>query len=178
MMITHSIPFRLCRLVIEPWGCRTVFADGSEAPAEPETDPARYPEAKVTAWLAQMRDMGYDDPLLANWHHEAMHTFVSEALGYPCSLVLFFAAHQPGGWYPHYREEESIVRAFHRYVRHDLDELKRQAERILDGGQRPKTDGSDVDLWINRYHDLREAVDKHYPDGAALILGLEKRWTH
>jgi hypothetical protein len=105
-----TIWFQQCRLEIDYPGrfLRTIFTDGTSAPARPNYAPSDIERAY---------DCGYaGDTWLLTLDHEPLHTWVAEHMGQPYSLVLWETAHgnlRPKGG----RDEEGYVMAVQRFLR-------------------------------------------------------------
>ena len=104
-----KLQFRGCAVFVDDLNRRveTVFPDGSKCEATPQYDETSIGRAK---------SLGYGDDIWAmTVEHELSHTILAEAMNLPHSPTLYGVAHSD--YHKNWREEESRVLAFQRFVR-------------------------------------------------------------
>jgi hypothetical protein len=112
-MPMNSYSFENCEIRYDPetHKIETHFRGGAVAYAEP-----RYRE-KDLDWA---KSKGYDTVEAYTLDHEIGHTLISKLLGFPYSLTLWYAAHNPkgkeDGWWSNWWKEEATVNDFQQWM--------------------------------------------------------------
>ena len=94
----------------------TTFADGSVLEAVPH-DTADYSDRAAS--------LGYDSADDMNREHDVLHSYLADALGWPCSPTLYAAAHNEEIPREQADREEACVLAFARYMNTGVADMDR-----------------------------------------------------
>jgi len=105
------------RVIVWPDSHEVVYPDGTRVPGDAHRDPARYSAEQIAAYAANAAADGYGvDVVRYSLEHDVCHEIVAGWFGWSSSVSLWWAAYPgryPSGMIPW---EDTIVRAFQRFL--------------------------------------------------------------